>query len=104
MSLLDDARRLAKIENAVAVDDGDAGHGKYGCCGEADYRGHLRDCPWLAMPRIVAALEAAEELLFYTIGWSLRCVFCSACTEHGDHNQSCPWQALVAALKDGDSA
>jgi hypothetical protein len=57
-SLLEDARRLAE---AGPYDDG--GNGSYNepsCIHCLAFPGdeHYDDCPWLAMPRIVAALEA----------------------------------------------
>lgn len=56
MSLLEDARRLAEHEPIY-------NNGSYGYCGELARSGlHASDCPWLAMPRIVAALEAAERM------------------------------------------
>lgn len=60
MSLLDDARRLAD-PYAVPED----GPGICWWCGEPAMwigGGHAPDCPWLSMPRIVAALEAAEGI------------------------------------------
>ena len=56
MSLVDDARKMAKThpagnrENTVCHLCG----GRAGCYG---------DCPWLSLPRIVAALEAAERFV-----------------------------------------
>lgn len=64
MSLLDDARRLAKSGFTPWEDSCRL---KCELCG-ADGAGedgpfpHESDCPWLAMPQIVAALEAAEAV------------------------------------------
>lgn len=63
MSLIDDARRLA---DAGSYDDG--GNGSYNepsCihCHSWPEDQHEPTCPWLALPRIVAALEAAQALL-----------------------------------------
>jgi hypothetical protein len=63
MTPLEAAKALAALPMTVSVDDGDAGHGEFGCCNQRDYLGHAANCPWLAMPRIVAALEAAERSL-----------------------------------------
>ena len=54
MSVLDDARRLVASGSAPVDDQGDC----WFC--QAMTRDHESDCPWLALPRIVAALEAAE--------------------------------------------
>ena len=52
MSLLDDARRLLALDSTTG-------------CSACDGWGatHEPDCSWLALPRIVAALEAAERLV-----------------------------------------
>lgn len=52
MGLLDDARQLTAVS---PMNDG--------ICVYCDMSDHSPDCPWLALPRIVAALEAAERLL-----------------------------------------
>lgn len=63
MGLVEDAKRLA---DAGSYDDG--GNGSLyepsciHCCGFPDDP-HKPDCPWLAMPRIVRALEAAQALV-----------------------------------------
>ena len=81
MSLLDDARRLAGVWPTDRYDN---------CvfCYEiqrSDEPTHAPDCPWLAMPQIVAALEAAErlvesnELIVEGEGtWKLHCLSCEA--------------------------
>lgn len=64
MSLLDDAKRLAEQDAFYSDPCPD------GCCSSAecvfgcqnDGRKHGPDCPWLSLPRIVAALEASERL------------------------------------------
>lgn len=53
MNCLDDARRLA----AHSGSDGDTGR-----CIFCGYMPHAPDCPWLSMPRIVAALERLEAM------------------------------------------
>lgn len=66
MSLLDDARQLLNIQ---PIEELPGEIGMYcRCCGEKigespEFAGHEPDCPWLAMPRIVAALEAADAAL-----------------------------------------
>jgi hypothetical protein len=71
MSILDDARRLADMSP-----DGDDGRGDTVCVycladhyirdgaafTRADDVQHAPDCPWLSMPKIVAALEVADGL------------------------------------------
>jgi hypothetical protein len=67
MSPLDAARRLA---GHSPVADFDVGYGCHVCegpadipIGDTDWRvDHKPDCPWLALPRIIAALEAAERV------------------------------------------
>ena len=54
MSLVEDAKKLA--EDGWLY-DGDCG----GCDGTDDGYEHTLDCPWLSLPRIVIALEAAER-------------------------------------------
>ena len=116
MTLLDDARRLAE----EGFEPRDTVH-ESGCtfCGPSGtYRGdgpwpHLPDCSWLAMPRIVAALEAAERITGYIPAAQLSrgCLFCEGeCLDlqesddippwRFDHDADCPWQALAAAMAD----
>lgn len=62
MSLLDDARKIAAREP-------DGGYYIESCCLYCDRNisgdnNHAPGCPWLNMPRIVAALEAAEAVLW----------------------------------------
>lgn len=65
MSLIEDAKRLARSGFTPWED---SCHLTCEMCGE-DGAGedgpfpHSPNCPWLAMPRIVAALEAAEALV-----------------------------------------
>lgn len=65
MSLLDDARRLADdrpVRGGSALKSHPRGCCYY--CGADGYgEPHADDCSWLAMPRIVAALEAGEEYI-----------------------------------------
>lgn len=58
MTPLEAARRLAATDPMTRVRDD-----VYGTCDWCgDYDQHKADCPWLAMPQIVAALEAAEAV------------------------------------------
>lgn len=62
MSLLDDARRLAEQDEP----DENFEHGGrryFVFCGRMVTQGHAPDCSWLALPKIVAALEAAELMV-----------------------------------------
>lgn len=56
MSLLDDARRI--------MNAGPATYGEWECVlchrNGGDRLVHADDCPWLSLPKIVAALERAE--------------------------------------------
>ena len=62
MSLLGDARRLGK-EGPPSIYD-TAFCGRCGARRTGDAAdGHAPDCPWLAMPKIVAALETYERCL-----------------------------------------
>ena len=54
MSLLDDARRLAEKEPVRGIDC------LYCAAVMVDEYPHEPDCPWLSLPKIVAALEALE--------------------------------------------
>lgn len=58
MSLLDDARQLTEYPPSYES----RGHMLCGYCNE-DEHAHAPDCPWLAMPKIVAALEASAEVV-----------------------------------------
>lgn len=94
MTLLDDARRMA--EYAPSVDE----RGVFWCgyCHESE-NAHAPDCPWLQMPRIVAALEAVER--FVAAGQpNGEGVYCARCGRMlGSCTEDCLWQALVAALR-----
>lgn len=59
MSLIEDARRLA----AQSVHEPYAGDHCVFCAGRRNVDDHLPHCPWLSMPRIVAALEAAQAVV-----------------------------------------
>lgn len=72
-------------------------------------RGHDQDCPILALPQIVAALEAAERVVDDPMGTPEHgdygtCWFCDQgepqkrLLADAGHADACPWQALVAAL------
>ncbi len=75
---------------------------------------HDPTCPWLALPRIVAALEAAErmvEQLDLDGPWTsdpsrssshlMVCRLCEVDLERGYHADTCVWKALVSALAAG---
>lgn len=55
MSLLDDAREL------INRGPGDPEYPADAPCPYCCFLPHQEDCPWLALPRIVAVLEAAER-------------------------------------------
>ena len=55
---------------------------------------HADDCPWLAMPQIVKALEAAQAVV-----WEDCCRL--ACCNGGLHDDECPIPALRRALAGG---
>jgi hypothetical protein len=59
MSLIDDARRLWREGAPSIYDTAFCGRCGKRRTGESTYD-HDPDCPWLAMPRIVAVLEAGE--------------------------------------------
>ncbi len=60
MTLVEAALRLATGEEP-SVDSGTGSGGVYVFCGgDSDERRHNPDCPWLALPQIVKALEMAE--------------------------------------------
>jgi hypothetical protein len=62
MSLVDDAKRLADTnphEAGWQCPFCGMPNGRHSGFGDR----HHADCPWLAMPRIVAALEAAERVI-----------------------------------------
>lgn len=60
MSLLDDARQMPKDEPII---EGTGGYVAYAIChGDAVNGVHAPDCPWLSMPKIVAALERLEAM------------------------------------------
>ena len=66
MTLIEDAKALAAISPKVMVQDlaGDADLACYACGNhEWDVSPHTPDCAWIAMPRIVKALEAAQAFL-----------------------------------------
>jgi hypothetical protein len=106
-NLLDAARRLNQDEPIGQFETG--GRNYFVFCGRMVQQGHAPDCPWLSLPRIVAALEAAERVAetttepVNTIGIDLdqEYAFCGEWAERDDsgHASDCPWQALVAALK-----
>lgn len=126
MTLVEDARKIAISEPLQFNDDSRAinclmcnsdhfrdGHREIDPDREID---HAPDCSWLAMPKIVAALEAADRLVLLSpedetlmVGvWD--CHWCGGVlvnesgyrvveVEVAGHAPDCDWQALVAALK-----
>ncbi len=52
MSLIEAAKRLAGNDPVKS---------EIGCHHCAGYTEHYSDCPWLALPKIVAALETAQD-------------------------------------------
>lgn len=93
MSLLDDARRLSENDAYVYSEYGDYCHFCNGKAWEEPPDGshhieHAPDCPWLAMPKIVAALEAADALI-------AAMAYPPAAYDE--------WQALVVAIRGEDS-
>ena len=76
--LLDDARRLAdgpvptfwdsELTGTVGRLGPDTGPVLKCAHCRQKLHAHLPRCPWLAMPMIVAALEAADDLVMATIG------------------------------------
>lgn len=95
MTLLEDARRLAE------KNPHDAGWACFSC-GMPNGRNsgfgdtHHTGCPWLALPKIVAALEAAEELS----GFYGKLTFIGGFPGSGELCRLT--QALVAALRGED--
>lgn len=87
MSLLDDARRLDLLVRHPTFSSCPVCLQGLGSKGE----GHRKDCPVLALPKVVTALEAAETLI--ATGDDCGPVIEVRNDEDG------PWQALVAALK-----
>jgi cytochrome c553 len=110
MTTFEDARRLAESDPWYSLPDGGAaGINVCAICNRAWE--HAVDCPWLMLPKIVAALEAARELVdelpLQTDGAIWTCAFC-----HGEqfdtlltdeepfpHDADCSWQALTRALQ-----
>jgi hypothetical protein len=114
MSLLDDARRLADTDHTPCED----GTGRCVFCsvGGFDVRVgkmiHGDTCPLLSMPRIVAALEAAERVAqveptysYHSYGTEqISCLYCGGFEDARDsyrfiHETDCPRQALAVALQ-----
>ncbi len=104
MSLLDDARRLAQRVDPVVDDYCEA------CQQASPPRAtgtpfpHASYCPWLSLPKIVAALEAAQEIIDmypddeptteYGIDHEVIYVFCEGNPETRRHSPGCQWLAL----------
>lgn len=108
MSLLDDARRLAETDPAELVNS----HSRCHWCEEfTSTEQHTLDCPWLAIPKIVAALETAERIVqqgptnecYYG-----KCRYCGGDIVGGPmrmlHTDDCPLGALEVALSNDEKA
>jgi hypothetical protein len=116
MTPLEAARRLAECEpysppllsadgSICAFCGGDADDGRHWVEGKGWIDGpHCDDCPWLALPKIIAALEAAERLSSETgpVAFAIPPrVLCRVCDSEGSdwtHTARCPWAALREAL------
>ena len=83
--LLDAARALARPP--LWTWDGECGF----CDGTDSGDNHAPDCPWLALPRIVAAIEAAEHFVSYNHYQDLL-------------RQTVSYRALIEALRGGRTA
>jgi hypothetical protein len=73
MSLLDDARRLLEDRPArggSVLKSHPQGRCYY-CAGDGYGEPHAPDCPWLALPQIVAALEGRERALAALAAWNV---------------------------------
>lgn len=110
MSLVDDARAIWD-QGPYEIDQG----GLW-CqfCAEMPTSAHKSDCPWLSMPGIVAALEAASAVAAdpaptyweweqgeimppgYGGGSVLKCARCRMKIDR--HADDCPWAIFKAAL------
>lgn len=115
---------MTPIEAAKAIAGGDepiedaqypGGRRYYAFCGGLTEDGHEADCSWPSMPKIVAALEAADAFLKALPEWrgkpELRdhddvtgFGYCPICQESDGHLDTCEYQAFVAALKGPDIA
>lgn len=102
MSPLEAARRLAATDPFV---DNERAGTFCVFCDAPKY--HASDCPWLAMPKIVAALEAAERMSRLVPRChdldDLRCFSCDAILDDDanplkGHYDDCPTMALRAAF------
>lgn len=109
MKPLEAARRMAEPRVAHWV-YGDSAADKCLYCDQNGERAveinapldHATDCPWLSMPKIVAALEAASRVVSEW-GHPPLCPFCGPRLQRrpGAH-ETCPWQAFVVAMR-GDA-
>jgi hypothetical protein len=99
VNLLDDARAMM---GPISVHC-------YFCTG-SEISGHFDGCPALTtLPRIVAALEAAERMLKAHPDYEPICEigidhvsvyeFCEGNPYISCHDSDCPWQALAAAMR-----
>lgn len=106
MTLLDDARQLARSGIGMYCD---------ACTGSPE-SGHFDQCPMLSLPKIVAALEVADQMeARFTVGsflddsgtpTVLSCELCgesAAATEPRKHSPRCRIGALAAAFNPAPS-
>lgn len=97
MNLLEWARIL-QDENRMGDDDLMC----WSCGADLQDTGHEDDCKAILARKLVAVLEAAEQVAKTEPTWSEGktgldvCVFCSGFAH--DHESSCPHRMLVAAL------
>jgi hypothetical protein len=115
MTPLEAAQRLAS-DCPIETDRGGRGECHY--CGSGNYEGeylsgsptlpdvlHTPDCPWLSMPKIIAALEAAGRLVEstqptqYAIPARVICQICHSEGPDWSHTSTCTWAPAKAALE-----
>lgn len=114
MSPLEAARRRTGMNTLVVILTRESGRQDWHCAGcgadipfeSDDEIPHREGCLQVALPSIVAALEAAERVVkdfdkFDTPEDDGCCWFChERFTVDGNmHTSDCPWLTLVAALK-----
>lgn len=67
MTPLEAARKLASLSELIDVEGTPITDVRvYAICGMPVHHGHDPDCPWIAVPKIVAALEAAERMTTFS--------------------------------------
>lgn len=111
MGLIEDAKAILKLGNPVVDGKCDLCEGSYSLGPTGTPFSHKPDCPWLAMPRIVAALEAAQAFLLALPEWrgkpdlrdhdDMSFGFCPVCGEPDGHYAGCEYQTLRDALAGG---